>query len=95
VGNNLAKPSLASVSSLGKPPIARAVFDRLLNITVGHLSVTSYAQLRWPSLDVNEIHVPETDRPPREAPPDWWTPLLSSAGSGKVSNGAGSSSIYR
>jgi hypothetical protein len=29
-----------------------------------------------------------------ETPPHWWTPLLSSAGSGKVLNGAGSSSIY-
>jgi len=30
-----------------------------------------------------------------EPPPHWWTPLLSSAGSGKVSNGPGASSIYR
>ena len=30
-----------------------------------------------------------------EAPPNWWTPLLSSEGSGKVSNGPGTASIYR
>jgi predicted ATPase len=30
-----------------------------------------------------------------EAPPSWWTPLLSSAGSGKVSNGPGTASIHR
>jgi hypothetical protein len=30
----------------------------------------------------------------REAPPNWWTPLLSSEGSGKVSNESGPSSIY-
>jgi len=29
-----------------------------------------------------------------EAPPNWWTPLLSSGGSGKVSNGPGTSSFY-
>jgi len=31
---------------------------------------------------------------PSEAPPNWWTPLLSSGGSGKVSNGPGTSSFY-
>jgi len=30
-----------------------------------------------------------------EAPPNWWTPLLSSGGSGKVSNGPGTASFYR
>jgi hypothetical protein len=30
-----------------------------------------------------------------ETPPDWWTPLLSSEGSGKVSNGPGTASFYR
>jgi hypothetical protein len=30
-----------------------------------------------------------------EAPPIWWTPLLSSDGSGKVSNGPGTASVYR
>ena len=29
-----------------------------------------------------------------EAPPNWWTPLLSSGGSGKVSNGPGTASFY-
>jgi hypothetical protein len=29
-----------------------------------------------------------------EAPPNWWTPLLSSVGSGKVSNGPGTASFY-
>jgi phage terminase small subunit len=29
-----------------------------------------------------------------EPPPDWWTPLLSSQRSGKVSNGPGTASIY-
>ena|SRR6516165_2753052 len=29
-----------------------------------------------------------------EAPPNWWTPLLSSGGSGKGSNGPGTSSFY-
>jgi hypothetical protein len=29
-----------------------------------------------------------------EAPPNWWTPLLSSGGSGKVSNGPGAASFY-
>jgi hypothetical protein len=29
-----------------------------------------------------------------ELPPNWWTPLLSSAGSGKVSNGPGTASFY-
>jgi len=32
--------------------------------------------------------------PPREFPPNWWTPLLSSDGSGKVSNGPGTASFY-
>ena len=30
----------------------------------------------------------------RETPPNWWTPLLSSDGSGKVSNGPGTASFY-
>jgi hypothetical protein len=30
-----------------------------------------------------------------EAPPNWWTPLLSSEKSGKVSNGPGTASIHR
>ena len=30
-----------------------------------------------------------------EAPPNWWTPLLSSEKSGKVSNGPGAASIHR
>jgi hypothetical protein len=30
-----------------------------------------------------------------EAPLNWWTPLLSSGGSGKVSNGSGTASIHR
>jgi hypothetical protein len=30
----------------------------------------------------------------REAPSNWWTPLLSSGGSGKVSNGPGTASFY-
>ena len=30
----------------------------------------------------------------REPPPNWWTPLLSSERSGKVSNGPGTSSVY-
>ncbi|MFL5251419.1 MAG: hypothetical protein ACJ8AI_00710, partial [Rhodopila sp.] len=30
----------------------------------------------------------------RELPPHWWTPLLSSDGSGKVSNGPGTASFY-
>ena len=30
-----------------------------------------------------------------EAPPNWWTPLVSSCRSGKVSNGPGTASIYR
>ena len=30
-----------------------------------------------------------------EAAPNWWTPLLSSDGSGKVSNGSGTASIHR
>ena len=29
-----------------------------------------------------------------ELPPNWWTPLLSSDGSGKVSNGPGTASFY-
>ena len=29
-----------------------------------------------------------------ELPPNWWTPLLSSDGSGKVSNGSGTASFY-
>src|SRR4051794_12506732 len=29
-----------------------------------------------------------------ELPPHWWTPLLSSDGSGKVSNGPGTASFY-
>ena len=29
-----------------------------------------------------------------ELPPHWWTPLLSSEGSGKVSNGPGTASFY-
>jgi len=29
-----------------------------------------------------------------EAPPNWWTPLLSSGGSGEVSNGPGTASFY-
>ena len=29
-----------------------------------------------------------------EPPSNWWTPLLSSEGSGKVSNGPGTSSVY-
>ena len=29
-----------------------------------------------------------------DAPPNWWTPLLSSGGSGKVSNGPGTASFY-
>jgi NIPSNAP len=29
-----------------------------------------------------------------EPPSNWWTPLLSSEGSGKVSNGPGTSTIY-
>ena len=29
-----------------------------------------------------------------EFPPNWWTPLLSSDGSGKVSNGPGTASFY-
>src|SRR3954466_14249527 len=29
-----------------------------------------------------------------ELPPNWWTPLLSSEGSGKVSNGPGTASFY-
>src|SRR3954466_4665259 len=29
-----------------------------------------------------------------ELPPNWWTPLLSSDGSGKVSNGPGTASVY-
>jgi hypothetical protein len=28
-----------------------------------------------------------------ETPPNWWTPLLSSDGSGKVSNGSGTASF--
>jgi len=35
-----------------------------------------------------------THRPVIEAPPNWWTPLLSSGGSGKVSNGPGTASFY-
>src|SRR3954451_4497800 len=31
---------------------------------------------------------------PHELPPNWWTPLLSSDGSGKVSNGPGTASFY-
>jgi hypothetical protein len=30
-----------------------------------------------------------------EASPNWWTPLLSSDGSGKVLNGSGTASIHR
>jgi hypothetical protein len=30
----------------------------------------------------------------REPPPNWWTPLVSSEGSRKVSNGPGTSSVY-
>src|SRR3954447_23005600 len=30
----------------------------------------------------------------RELPPNWWTALLSSEGSGKVSNGPGTASFY-
>ena len=33
--------------------------------------------------------------PKVETPPHWWTPLLSSDGSGKVSNGPGTASIHR
>jgi hypothetical protein len=29
-----------------------------------------------------------------ELPPNWWTPLLSSAGSGEVLNGSGTASFY-
>src|SRR6266481_2776419 len=29
-----------------------------------------------------------------EPPPNWWTPLISSDGSGKVSNGPGTASFY-
>ena len=29
-----------------------------------------------------------------ETPPNWWTPLLNSDGSGKVSNGPGTASFY-
>src|SRR5215213_6415395 len=29
-----------------------------------------------------------------EPPPDWWTPLVSSERSGKVSNGSGTASFY-
>src|SRR3954466_15332014 len=29
-----------------------------------------------------------------EPPPNWWTPLVSSEGSGKVSNGSGTASLY-
>ena len=32
---------------------------------------------------------------PIETPPHWWTPLLSSDGRGKVSNGPGAASIHR
>src|SRR5215208_3238128 len=29
-----------------------------------------------------------------EPPPNWWTPLVSSGGSGKVSNGSGTASLH-
>ena len=32
--------------------------------------------------------------PDCEPPPNWWTPLISSDGSGKVSNGPGTASFY-
>jgi hypothetical protein len=52
--------------------------------------------------------VPRSSAPPSEAPPvstrsttssieapsNWWTPLLSSGGSGKVSNEPGTASFY-
>jgi hypothetical protein len=36
----------------------------------------------------------ETALEKSEAPPNWWTPLLSSGGSGKVSNGPETASFY-
>jgi hypothetical protein len=39
--------------------------------------------------------VPEIHNIKGEAPPNWWTPLLSSEKSGKVSNGPGTASIHR
>jgi len=41
-----------------------------------------------------EVDVYTPAPPNAEAPPNWWTPLLSSGGSGKVSNGPGTASFY-
>jgi hypothetical protein len=57
---------------------------------------------RLPKLDIHELReewrfLYKIDASPhlsREAPPNWWTPLLSSGGSGKVSNGPGTASFY-
>jgi hypothetical protein len=55
---------------------------------------------RWPLSEVPHFGNPDEDMTILgykhvEPPPNWWTPLLSSEGSGKVSNGPGTSSIYR
>src|ERR1043166_9111049 len=45
--------------------------------------------------DVNANQLFKWRREMLEAPPNWWTPLLSSEKSGKVSNGPGTASIHR
>ena len=58
-----------------------AIVDRVR----ANLSVPCYA-----AFQMAEVMVPRQI----EAPSNWWTPLLSSGGSGKVSNEPGTASIY-
>jgi hypothetical protein len=72
------------------------------NATPGAEEATT---LYWVRMDVNIPYGIDQDRFERlkndekvlaedEPPPDWWTPLLSSERSEKVSNGPGTSSVY-
>src|SRR6476659_6729818 len=63
---------------------------------------TGQADLPHPALGQDVTPSPTTGRAQAgsgvrardELPPNWWTPLLSSDGSGKVSNGPGTASFY-